>query len=79
MDKDTAAALDEETGNRPGFSGGGTKGAGFRTQYVGGDRKETDLPAVTYNDTGGASRFFGVFDAEADTADVPLFDIEEAI
>lgn len=51
--------LDEQSGIRPGFAGGGTKGAGFRRRYVGDETvPNTDLPAQTYGDTGGASRFF---------------------
>ena len=45
-------------GDRPGFSGGGTNGAGFRSKYVGGDKQEKTLPAQTFNDTGSAARFF---------------------
>jgi DNA modification methylase len=41
-----------------GFSGGGTKGAGYRTEYVNGDSKHKELPAQTFNDSGNASRFF---------------------
>ncbi len=50
--------LDEQSGERPGFSGGGTKGAGFRSQYVGGDRPESNLAPSYFGDTGTASRFF---------------------
>jgi hypothetical protein len=52
--------LDEQSGERPGFSGGGTKGAGFREAYVGGEDRNRELPAQTFGDTGGASRFFYV-------------------
>lgn len=59
------AALDEQSGDRPGFSGGGTNGAGFREQYVGGSDSgwRKDDPTY-YADNGGASRFFARF-AEA--------------
>lgn len=52
--------LDEQSGNRPGFSGGGTKGAGYRTEYVNGEQKGKTLPAQYFGDSGGASRFFYV-------------------
>lgn len=41
-----------------GFSGGGTKGAGFRGEYVNGEKHENELPAQVYNDSGSAARFF---------------------
>ena len=50
--------LDAMSGERPGFSGGGTNGAGFRDSYVGGSKHERSLPAQTFADTGGASRFY---------------------
>ena len=53
-----ARMLDAQSGNRPGFSGGGTKGAGYRTEYVNGEIKCKTLPAQYFNDSGGASRFF---------------------
>jgi len=58
LDEAAAAMLDEQTGDRPGFAGGGTVGAGFRRAYVGGERGDTNLPAQTFSDRGGASRFF---------------------
>jgi DNA modification methylase len=75
LDGSQADALDQQSGNRPGFSGGGTKGAGFRAEYVGGDRRDTDLPAQTYGDEGGASRFFPTFryQAKAPTAERPTY------
>lgn len=55
------ALLDAQSGERLGFFGGGTRGAGFNTEYVGGDKKETVLPANYFNDKGGASRFYNTF------------------
>jgi DNA modification methylase len=60
FDEDAAAVLDAQSGDRRGFSGGGTKGAGFRTEYVSGEKKNKTLPAQYFNDSGGASRFFYV-------------------
>ena len=60
LDEEAAAMLDEQSGERPGFSSGGTRGAGFRSEYVGGDSRERTLAAQTFNDSGGASRFFYV-------------------
>ena len=60
FDEAAAAMLDEQSGNRRGFSSGGAKGAGYRSEYVNGDSKNKTLPAQTYNDLGGASRFFYV-------------------
>jgi site-specific DNA-methyltransferase (adenine-specific) len=60
FDEEAAEALDEQSGDRKGFSGGGTKGAGYRTEYVNGENKNKTLPAQTFNDSGGASRFFYV-------------------
>lgn len=41
-----------------GFSGGGTKGAGYRNGYVGGEKHNKTLPAQTFNDSGSYSRYF---------------------
>lgn len=60
LDEEAARMLDEQSGDRPGFSGGGTNGAGFRREYVNGARADTELPAHYYGDSGGASRFFYV-------------------
>jgi DNA modification methylase len=60
LDEEAAAMLDEQSGNRPGFSGGGTKGAGYRSEYVNGKVKGKTLAANYFNDSGGASRFFYV-------------------
>jgi site-specific DNA-methyltransferase (adenine-specific) len=52
---------EEVTGLFPqskGFSGGGTKGAGFRDEYVNGEKHGKELPAQIYNDSGSAARFF---------------------
>ena len=52
--------LDAQSGNRPGFSGGGIRrrstGSGYRLP-IGNDGEASQ----TYNDTGGASRFFATF------------------
>lgn len=64
--------VDSQSGDRPGFSGSGTTGAGFRVDYVHGDPKKTTLPATYYNDTGGASRFFKqIFNDEGDMTTIP--------
>ncbi len=60
FDESAAEMLDEQSGDRKGFSGGGTKGAGYRTEYVHGENKNKELPAQYFNDSGGASRFFYV-------------------
>lgn len=60
FDEEAARVLDEQSGDRKGFSGGGTKGAGYRTEYVNGEQKNKTLPAQYFNDSGGASRFFYV-------------------
>jgi site-specific DNA-methyltransferase (adenine-specific) len=54
------AALDEQSGDRPGMSGGGNKGAGFRNEYVGGEKHDRVLTVASYGDHGGASRFFKI-------------------
>ena len=78
LDDSQAEVLDEQSG-RPGFSGGGTKGAGLRAEYVGGERRDTDLPATTYGDTGGASRFFPTFryQAKAPKRERPVIERED--
>jgi len=60
LDEVSAGLLDEQSGVRPGFSGGGNKNTGFRKQYVGGDSSGVDLDVQYYGDSGGASRFFYV-------------------
>jgi site-specific DNA-methyltransferase (adenine-specific) len=60
LDPYTAELLDEQSGDRKGFAGGGNKNAGFRSDYVGGQSGGADLPAQYYSDSGGASRFFYV-------------------
>jgi site-specific DNA-methyltransferase (adenine-specific) len=60
LDEVTAGLLDAQSGERPGFSGGGNKNAGFRREYVGGESSGVDLDVQHYGDTGGASRFFYV-------------------
>lgn len=51
-------------------------GAGYRTEYVGGESRETKLSATIYADQGGASRFFPVFkySAKAGGAERPSVD-----
>jgi DNA modification methylase len=53
--------------NRPGFSGGGTNGAGFRSEYVNGEKHGKTIPAATFGDSGSAARFF--YCAKASKAD----------
>jgi 16S rRNA G966 N2-methylase RsmD len=60
LDEVTAGVVDEQSGVRPGFSGGGNKNTGFRKEYVGGVGSGVDLDVQYYGDTGGASRFFYV-------------------
>jgi DNA modification methylase len=60
LDEVSAGLLDEQSGVRPGFSGGGNKNTGFRKQYVGGESSGVDLDVQYYGDSGGASRFFYV-------------------
>lgn len=67
FDEAAAAMLDAQSGERPGFSGGGENGAGFRGQYVGGEKHARTIEANPYKDTGGASRFF--YTAKASRAD----------
>jgi len=55
--------------DRKGFSGGGTKGAGFNDAYVNGQRKEITLSARTFNDSGSAARFFYTAKASKDDRD----------
>lgn len=44
--------------DRQGFSGGGENGAGFQSNYVGGEKHRRNIPAQTFNDSGSAARFF---------------------
>ena len=70
-----AAEMDAQSGNRAGFSGGGTRGAGFRSDYVGGDDKGwTKTDPAYFNDSGGASRFYPQFrfQAKAPTSERPV-------
>ena len=55
--------LDQQSGERPGMSGGGV----HREGYAGGMFGAVDCAHTARNDTGGASRFFTVFEYE------PLF------
>lgn len=69
MDRDTATALDQETGESTGRNGGFHNGFGRNGIYGEGSSAVTP----TYRDTGGGSRFFPVFD----TDDQHLFNIDE--
>jgi len=57
MDPDAAAILDEQTGERPGFSGGGATPGDTGNEVYGKGWKRNPEPAI-YGDSGGASRFF---------------------
>lgn len=71
LDEAAAAALDEQSGNRPGFSSGGATPGQVRSDVYGNGRRRNPEPA-TYGDTGGASRFFYV--AKAPTTERPKVD-----
>lgn len=60
-------ALDEQSGNRPGMSGGGTHKKDYRGGLFGG----IDSTNTARNDSGGASRFFNQF--EPDLEAPPFF------
>ena len=60
-------ALDEQSGNRPGMSGGGTHKKDYRGGLFGG----IDSTNTARNDSGGASRFFNQF--EPDLEALPFF------
>jgi site-specific DNA-methyltransferase (adenine-specific) len=55
-----ARLLDEQSGDRPGMSGGGQ----HRPEYGGGMFGAIDSPDTARNDNGGASRFFATFPAD---------------
>jgi DNA modification methylase len=74
LDDTQAAALDKQSGNRPGFSGGGVRnvsgdGIGFDSLHADGEH------SAYYGDSGGASRFFPTFhyEAKAPTSERPRF------
>jgi site-specific DNA-methyltransferase (adenine-specific) len=79
IDEDTAELLDEQSGDRKGFAGGGNKNAGFRSDYVGGQSGGADLPAQYYADSGGASRFFYVAKASKRDRNEGLEELEDAV
>jgi hypothetical protein len=72
LDESQAAALDQQSGDRPGFSSGARSGRGFRTEYVGGEDKGWASDPTYYGDTGGASRFY--FVAKAPQTERPNVD-----
>jgi site-specific DNA-methyltransferase (adenine-specific) len=77
LDQVSAGLLDAQSGERPGFSGGGNKNAGFRKEYVGGDSSGVDLDVQHYGDTGGASRFFYVAKASKRDRNEGLGELED--
>jgi site-specific DNA-methyltransferase (adenine-specific) len=60
-------ALDEQSGNRPGMSGGGT----HKKDYGGGLFGGIDSTNTARNDSGGASRFFNQFEPDPEAS--PFF------
>ena len=69
LDSESAAVLDEQSGNRPGNKGlTGTHGGG-RSGGVMGKPQQREYDFAGYGDSGGASRFY--FTAKADTAERP--------
>ena len=77
LDEYSAELLDEQSGERKGFSGGGNKNTGFRSQLVGGKASGKDLEVQYYGDTGGASRFFYVAKASKRDRNEGLEDLPE--
>lgn len=65
LDESQAAALDEMSGDRPGFSGGGATPGEVGNDVYGKGWKRNEAPAL-YGDSGGASRFFYTAKAGAD-------------
>ena len=63
LDSEAAAMLDEQAGDHPGMSGGGSHSA----DYAGGMFGSIDAPHLARNDSGGPSRFFYV--AKTSTAE----------
>ena len=71
LDQHAAAWVDEQSGNRPGFSGGGVRrergdGSGFGSLHADGEH------SPRYGDNGGASRFF--YSAKAPKSERPNVD-----
>lgn len=54
------AELDTQSGNRPGFSGGGATPGEVKNEVYGKGWRRSEAPTL-YGDSGGASRFFPVF------------------
>ena len=77
LDEETGEMLDEQSGDRKGFAGGGERTAGFNTKYVSGQPKETNLQANYFGDSGGASRFFYCSKASRAERDKGLEGIEK--
>ena len=57
LDQHAAAWVDEQSGNRPGFSGGGATPGEVANDVYGKGWKRREDPTL-YSDSGGASRFF---------------------
>ena len=69
LDEHAAAEMDEQSGNRRGFAGGGDTPGEVGNDVYGKGWKRNENPQY-YSDEGGASRFFPVFKYQADRKSV---------